>query len=119
MLLDCSVLKQTSSYHLKPQSFHRRLEAYMVLSGSYSSFLKDVYAVYFPRRQIAVQKLLLPMEPVHDASPSDDEYHLVVEELGKLVEPARAVCLLCLRRSVQPLGEKVPKIFRGSDRTTF
>ena len=79
----------------------------MVLSGSYSSFLKDVYAVYFLRCQIAVQKLPLPVEAVRDASPSDDEYHLVVEELGKFVEPARAICLLRLSTISSAFWRKV------------
>ena len=55
---DCGVMEQAFINIQTPQSLHRRLEAYMVLSGPYSSFLKDVYAVHF-FRQTAVQRLQL------------------------------------------------------------
>ena len=80
---DCGVTEQAFINIQTPQSLHRRLEAYMVLSGPYSSFLRDVYAVQF-FRQTAVQRLklldLISALP-HEISEHRSSPHLFLGEL--------------------------------------
>ncbi|KAH8593172.1 hypothetical protein B0O99DRAFT_689076 [Bisporella sp. PMI_857] len=52
--IDCTNLSQHSNSFQKLQPAYRRLEVYMVLSGPYSSFLKDILAIQY-LRQIALQ----------------------------------------------------------------
>lgn len=76
VVTDCDILQQNSNSFQRPQSLYRRVEAYMVLSGPYSSFLRDIYAVQSVR-QIALQspqRVALRSALPHE-TPSPQSYH--------------------------------------------